>query len=137
MTQLVILEDAPVRLELFKLELLDVDYTVTHSVTQFVKDLENAGDELRLVIMDHDLGHAKDGQVFPYYDQGGLNGSDAARLMPEVNVPIVVWSVNSEGAAWMVAKLRERGMSARWIPVFQANDISFVLRTIFPPKEVA
>lgn len=56
-----------------------------------------------LVLLDHDLKHHE-------------SGTDAA-LFLEVDAPIVVWSLNPEGAERMVKILRRRGqLVVGWLP---------------------
>lgn len=133
MTELVILEDAPARLELFRLELAGVDFDITDDVLEFIELVRAAEAEgtLKLIIMDHDLGHAKDGGRRLNFDKNGLSGTEAADLL-ETQVPVLIWSANAEGAIRMRSTLRRKGVNAVYTPIYDAGPIAAMLRSVFP-----
>ncbi len=133
MTQLVILEDAPIRLEMFKQELAHVQFKITDNVREFlayVKEAEEAG-TLRLVVMDHDLGQTKPGVNGENFDADGLSGTEAAMLLA-TSVPILIWSANQGGASRMVSTLKDKGIHAIWVPIWQGNELAAIFRKVFP-----
>lgn len=130
MTQLVVLEDAPERLSLFKAELARVQIRITDDVTEFIQLVQDslADGSLQMVIMDHDLGRAKgDGRRLDF-DKNGLSGTEAADMLPPLTVPVLIWSANSVGALRMAQTLQDKGCNVYRVPIYQPEIIATVLK---------
>lgn len=69
-----------------------------------------------LVILDHDLGGVPTALGTGSADDNGHTGMDAARRMPVVSCPVIVWSVNPLRAPEMVSELWQRRLTACWLP---------------------
>jgi hypothetical protein len=61
------------------------------------------------IVLDHDLG----GYSMPVsmQDPDGLDGYDAAKMMPVLGAPVLIWSTNETEVFWMEDALKERGYS--------------------------
>jgi CheY-like chemotaxis protein len=133
MTQLVILEDCWHRIQKYEKELSHVPFQVTDNVRNFLKLVQKAeqAGTLQLIVMDHDLGRRKGGGCLLNYDSNGLSGTEAAQRIV-TNVPILVWSANSEGAERMVDILHLRGLQAGRCPAWQHEEVAKILGSFFP-----
>ena len=92
-----------------------------YSETEFMASLEALEAPPSLVILDHDLGSIQT----PWVPEGedGLSGSDAADRI-QVTCPILIWSVNPDGAANMARTLANSGHT--WvdrIPFLERNYV--------------
>jgi len=103
------LEDTPSRIQW--LTDIAVQYGAVVYATPMVNiflDLcrEHAEAELTIVL-DHDLG----GYSMPVslQDSDGLDGMDAATLMPVMAAPVLIWSSNNIDAEMMEKTLSQRG----------------------------
>ena len=74
--------------------------------------------DVALVILDHDLGSYVRSE-----DEHGETGLDAARWMPsDLNaIPVLIWSVNPDGAKAMRHALCSRRFVARVVPFMSSN----------------
>jgi DNA-binding NarL/FixJ family response regulator len=114
---IVVLEDTKPRIEW--LEAVTGDYVWAEDVNTFFGELDKrSGADVRLIILDHDLG-GFDPQLLTFpRDRNGMTGMDAVDQLPERwrHVPIIVWSINGPRAKEMVHRLRDRGFAAEHVP---------------------
>lgn len=121
----IILEDSKPRIDWFKQEFPNVDCVWVETVTQFFDVLKTVdASRLRLFILDHDLGDINDQNVdtlivspgtWPVGSDGKSGFDVVKNLDGFIDVPIIVWSINSIAAPKMVNSLLERGYIAAWI----------------------
>ena len=113
-----VLEDTKPRIEWLEAWVTQ-DYVWAEDVNSFFSELEKRqDDEVRLIVLDHDLGgFDPDLLTFPR-DCNGMCGMDAADQLPErwQHVPIIVWSINGPRAKEMVLRLKDRGFAAEHLP---------------------
>ena len=64
-----------------------------------------------LIILDHDLGDS----IFD------LNGANAASLLTDSNVPVIIWSVNFDGAKRIESILNSKNIVSRKLPFSKTN----------------
>ena len=110
---IIVLEDSPERVDWLRRNFSDVTILWATTVDRFSRLIESTSD-VRLVILDHDLG--QDDETWPL-DPTGKNGMDAIRCLgTNTHHPFVVWSINTVEGPRMISELESLGAIARWIP---------------------
>lgn len=124
---ILVLEDMPERVEWLRARAQGHPVVWAQTVTEFLALPEWDG-PIALVILDHDLDLAHGGEPKVNVGPGpdGLTGLDAAREMPWVRCPVLVWSVNPIKAPLMESELRLCGMHAIRCPF----DSEWIKRTV-------
>lgn len=102
----------------------------TDNVVDFLRCFKVYREEPDLIILDHDLGGIPEDLSAGSLDANGETGMDAARQMPKVSCPILVWSYNSVRAPEMVAELQKRGMRAGWGPFRSLECVSVISKCL-------
>ena len=127
MKRILVLEDTLVRVQWLR-RLVGDSAEVVHAMN--VADFLDAfrGDEW-LIILDHDLGHAKAGEMRLNYDVDGKCGMDAARALGP-GCSVIVWSVNPVQAPRMVEVLEAGGRVSIWIPFWQDEVLAHAIRGV-------
>ncbi len=118
MHRIVILEDAPGRIDWFRDTYRKEDFAATDSVEEFlhfVNEAEKAG-TLKLIIMDHDLG------ILDAHGDSvcGSNGADAAKKLT-TTAPVLIWSINEYGARNIELTLRDKGIHSVRVAFYASN----------------
>lgn len=129
MARVLVLEDAVERVEWLQSVLRR-----SRAEVVWCKDVESFLDEAKkdhdLVIFDHDL------EVLPGtpYGEAPLNGAYAAQEYdPQDKVPVLVWSMNPDGAKRIVDILQSKGIVATKVPFELRNleKLATALRRMF------
>lgn len=118
---IIVLEDMEVRVQWLTRMFSDVNVVWHDNVTGFRESLEGLEAPPSLVILDHDLGSTQT----PWVSEGadGLSGSDAAREL-QVPCPVLIWSINPDGAQNMARTLANSGHArVRWIPFMERHYV--------------
>lgn len=113
--KILILEDEIKRINFLKHQLRsrnllkDVDIVWTISVEEFEIFIKfNKPD---LIILDHDLGNS----IFD------LNGANAACHLSDINIPVVIWSMNLDGAKNISRILTSKNIANILLPFSRIN----------------
>ena len=113
-----ILEDTPFRIEWVERHFPYVHVAWSTTVSDFCASVDalSLSGKLQMIILDHDLGcnpldMAMGRQsASAFLDRNGEDGMDACRDMGvHSNVPVLIWSGNTQKVPLMVKTLRDRG----------------------------
>jgi len=140
---IVVLEDQIARVEWLEKTFPDSEVRHSASVTKFLelqKEAEQSG-RLVLSILDHDLGMDQfkdEGDIIEAIstseDSEGYTGLDAAKKMMTFK-PVIVWSANTPAQIQMLAVLRDRGIQACIIPIYDQGSLKRVIGQLIKDAE--
>lgn len=124
-----VLEDMNMRVDWLKETAPPCDIVWSTCVQDFLDKFEEESRDIRLIILDHDLGLDNDDKDGYTPDRNGQCGADVVRELENVPCPVLVWSINMVAAPEMVSSLKDKNISAVHVP-FLLDTHEPVLRKI-------
>lgn len=140
---IVVLEDSKERMVWLRENFPDAIIKWSTTVDEFFDHLRTSSkDDIRLIILDHDLGSddlATECQTLTMergcsatcsLDENGQNGTHAVDGLDSWHeIPVVVWSVNTVEGPRMAARLKKKKFVVVWVP-FESSKLPQLHRVI-------